>query len=163
MRRGFYAGSFDPVTKGHLNIIQRASQVVDELIVAIMTNPKKRRFMSAEVMQEKMQTLVPSNVKVICCLDELTIVASQRYKASLLIRSLRNSEDLIYEQSLAQVNRELGEIETIYFIAAPQYQHVSSSLVRELYHYHGDYKRYVPNIIFLEMEKQRKENEKEKL
>lgn len=161
MSKGFYAGSFDPLTNGHLNIIERASQLVDELVVAIMTHPTKKRFIPSEEMVTLIQQLVPSNVTVICAEQRLTVEVAKEQQATVLIRSLRHQEDMTYEQNLAQTNYELGGWETIFLYARPQYQHISSSLVRELYQYKADYQLYVPKIIEQVMEEKRGKYEKE--
>lgn len=147
--RAVYPGSFDPVTKGHLNIIERASQLCEEVYVAIMPNPKKKACFSLTQRQCWLEesTKEWTNVHIICGEGELTVQLCQRLEANVLIRGLRNTEDFVAEQKLAEWNYELGAIETLYLGTRPQYFHVSSSMVRELLAYHQNIEAYVPQIV----------------
>lgn len=158
MRIGIYPGSFDPMTKGHLDIIERASKLVDELIVAVLINPNKQHGMLSFNEREKLIAVATqhlSNVKVACFEGLLTDYAREM-KASVIIRGIRSSKDLEMELSMAQINKHLGKgLETIFLMTDPAYAAISSSVVRELIAFKGDFKEYVPSVVYEELKNKR--------
>lgn len=136
LTRGLYAGSFDPVTLGHSDIIGRASQLFDELIVAVACNIHKASlFTSGQrvAMLEKVCSKF-SNVSVIA-FDGLTVDFAHEHQVTSLVRGLRNVADFEAERSLSQINYTLSDgLDTVFLATSPQYMSISSSLVKELIH-----------------------------
>ena len=147
MKIGFYSGSFDPFTNGHLHIIKTASKVFDKVIVGI-GNQKKRRFDSLLMKSAIEKTLKNEqlhNVEVITY-NSLTVDIALKYNANFLIRGLRNDTDYAYEENLSQVNQEISDLDTIYFRAG-NLDFISSSMVAELISYNKDVSKYLPKEI----------------
>ncbi|MBE6022368.1 MAG: pantetheine-phosphate adenylyltransferase [Cellulosilyticum sp.] len=151
MRVGIYPGSFDPMTKGHLDLIERAAKLVDHLIIAVLVNPNKTKGLLSipdrvAVLEEATAHL--SNVEV----DNFTglLVDYARLKeADVIIRGLRTIADFEMEQNMAQINKQLNSnLETIFLITAPQYAYISSSSVRELVYFKGEYEWMIPEAAF---------------
>lgn len=150
---GLYAGSFDPVTNGHLELIQRAATIVDQLYVVIMKNTQKQYTFS---FTEKRDLLAASlkdaqaahNIHLMVSQDQLVTQVAQQVHANFLIRGLRTPADLEYELNMQEVNRlQVGQLETIYLIAHPRYAHISSSMVKEIVYYHGNIDGLVPPVV----------------
>lgn len=146
MKVGFYAGSFDPFTKGHLRVVESASKLFDAVVVGICINPNKTRKHDRKQMTNAVNKLFKNkelnNVKCVTY-DGLTVDAAQEYGADFLIRGLRNSSDYIFEEGLANINDEISGLDTI-FIRAGAYGAVSSSMVNELLRNGRDVSAYVP-------------------
>jgi len=141
-----YAGSFDPFTMGHLNVVLEAKDLFDKIIIAIADNPdKKRRISSEEMLQAMNKTIadikLSDKIKVIR-FEGLIADLAGREKANYLIRGIRNGMDYEYEENLAKINEVLG-VKTLY-IRAGSLSHVSSSMVMELHKYGKDISSYVP-------------------
>ena len=149
MKVGFYAGSFDPFTKGHLQVVKTASALFDAVVVGICVNPNKTRKHDRKQMANAVNKLFKNqklnNVKCITY-DGLTVDSAKEYGADFLIRGLRNSSDYIFEEGLANINGEISGLDTI-FIRAGNYGAVSSSMVNELLRNGRDVSVYVPNEI----------------
>ncbi|HAK57863.1 MAG TPA: pantetheine-phosphate adenylyltransferase [Lachnospiraceae bacterium] len=147
--KAVYPGSFDPVTNGHLDIIERASRGVDELIIAVLVNSEKNPLFS---MQERVDMLSAvtahlDNVSV-KTFDGLTVNFARENGAKLLIRGLRAVTDFEYEMQIAQTNRKLDpEIDTIFFTSSLEYSYLSSTIVKELARYGSDVSEMVPEIV----------------
>lgn len=150
VNKGLYAGSFDPLTKGHVNIIERAAVLVDVLYVGIFVNPNKSGFFT---MEERFQILQESlvnapNVKIILVEDRLLADVARELDIDVLFRGLRNSEDFAYEANMDYFNRRLTEgLETLYLMAQPDLAPISSSRMRELIHFRRDISEYVPTPV----------------
>lgn len=150
MRIGLYAGSFDPITNGHLDIIHRAAKLFDKLYVAPMTNtskqylftyPEKKAFIEHE-------TTDLSNVYVIDGKDELSTKLAQQVGAEFMIRSMRNPDDFGYESGVASINKVLDKnIETIFLLANDKYATISSSMMKEVAKFGGDISEFVPSEV----------------
>ena len=144
-----YPGSFDPITLGHVDIIERCSKIVDELHVLVVHNPEKTpRFSSAkriELIEESLKEagVTSSKIKVTELSSGLLVDYIRKVDAKLLIKGFRNNVDLDYELPMAKVNRDLSGIETIFISADPQYGLVASSLVREVASLGGPVQNYV--------------------
>ena len=146
MRIGFYAGSFDPFTMGHLHIVKVASKVFDKVIIGIGVNPAKTRRYSSEMLKEAIEHILKREklTNFECVIYEgLTADVAKEYNADFLIRGLRNGSDYDFEENLALINYEVSDIDTIYFRAG-QYGAVSSSMVYELIKRNKDVSRYLP-------------------
>lgn len=157
-----FTGSFDPVTLGHINLIERASKMFDRLIVGIFYNPHKQGFLPLDTRERLLKESLSSltNVEVVVSTGELVVEVARQYGVTTLVRGLRGGEDLAYEASFDFYNRGLApELETIYLLAQSNYRYISSSGVRELYAFKADTSAYVPDVVVKELERKR-ENEK---
>ena len=149
--KGLYAGSFNPFTNGHLDIVKEASQFFDELYICIAVNTNKAQI--NENINEKITAIEKSikavgidNVKVIYY-DGLIANLCKELNIKYLVRGLRNTNDYIYEENIAKINNELNpELKTIYFRATNEI--ISSSFVRELLKHEEDISKYVPTAIY---------------
>ena len=153
---GLFTGSFDPITKGHVDLIERASSLFDKLYVGIFYNREKSGFFRIEarerIVKEALEHL--DNVEVITSQNELAVTVARRLRAKVFVRGLRNSQDLDYEADMTFFNRELaGELETIFLLSKPAYQHISSSRIRELLAFQQDIADYVPQSVIKELER----------
>ena len=153
---GLFTGSFDPITKGHVDLIERASRLFDKLYVGIFYNREKSGFFIIEarerIVTEALQHL--DNVEVITSQNELAVIVARRLGAKAFVRGLRNSQDLDYEADMTFFNRELaGELETIFLLSKPAYRHISSSRIRELIAFQQDIAAYVPQSVIKELER----------
>lgn len=146
MKRAVYPGSFDPVTKGHLDIIERAADVVDELIVGVLNNNQKTPLFSAE---ERVKMLLDvtkhiPNVRVEA-FSGLSVEFVRKSDAAFIVRGLRAVTDFEYELQMAQTNRSIdGGIDTLFFTTALNYAYISSTIVKEVAFYGGDISGFVP-------------------
>mgnify|MGYP004443101597 FL=1 len=136
MATAFFAGSFDPFTVGHLNIVERARAMFDRVIVGIGVNSEKTSSAEVEDRVAAIRAACPG-VEVVAY-DGLTAVVAREHGATVLLRSLRDSADLAYETPIAEANRREFGIETVFLLAQPELAHISSSLVRELMRYGHD-------------------------
>ena len=156
---GLFTGSFDPMTNGHLDLIERASKLFDKLYVGIFYNPHKNGFLTIESRLETVEKAVGhlKNVQVIASHDELVVDVARKLGAEVLVRGLRNATDLQYEASFDFYNHKLaGEMETIYLHSRPEHVHISSSAVRELLKFDQDISKYVPNAVLEELKHEEK-------
>ena len=144
-----YPGSFDPITLGHVDIIERCSKIVDELHVLVVHNPEKKPLFSSaqriELIQDSLKEagVTSKNIKVTELSSGLLVDYIKKVDAKLLIKGFRNNVDLDYELPMAKVNRDLSGIETIFISADPQYGLVASSLVRQVAALGGPVQNYV--------------------
>ena len=146
MRRAVYPGSFDPVTFGHLDIIERSAKMVDELVVGVLHNSAKNSLFSLEErvnMIREMTKDIP-NVRVES-FDGLLVDYMTQIGANIIIRGLRAVTDFEYELQLAQMNHVQNEnIETVFLITSLKYSYLSSTIVKEIASYGGDISKFVP-------------------
>lgn len=143
-RIGFFAGSFDPPTHGHLALVRRALHVVDRLCVGVGRNADKRGWIPVDSRIELLRSMVPERVDVMA-FEGLAVEAARAAGATLLVRGLRNAADLDAEMPMALANESLAPgMETIMLVAAPGVSHVSSRLVREIHRSGGDVSAFVP-------------------
>jgi len=156
---GLFTGSFDPMTNGHLDLIERASKLFDQLYVGIFYNLHKTGFLPIESRKKTVEKAVAhlKNVQVIASHDELVVDVARRLGAEILVRGLRNATDLQYEASFDFYNHQLaGEMETIYLHSRPEHVYISSSAVRELLKFDQDISGYVPNAVLEELNNEEK-------
>lgn len=145
MRIAVFPGSFDPLTKGHEEIVRKAVPLFDKIYVAIGENANKKYCFPIEKRLQWIRQAFADESKVeVVVYEGLTIDFCRKVGARFILRGLRNSMDFQYEKDIAEANRHLApEVETIFFLSSPELAHVSSSLVRELYHHQGNYSEYV--------------------
>ena len=152
---GLMMGSFDPVTNGHLDIIARASRLFDKLYVGIFYNRDKKGFFSVEERKQMLEEALAAfpNVTVIMAHDSLAVAIAKRLGVGYLVRGIRNAKDLEYEADLAFYNHHLAaEIESVFLLTAPQWQHISSSRIRELIAFQADMADFVPKSVMTKVE-----------
>ena len=145
MKRAVFPGSFDPITLGHCEIIEKAIQVFDQVIVAVGNNSKKNYKFSLEQRLHFISSEFEHNSKVLVEKYEgLTVDFCKDQNVKHIIRGLRNPADFEFEKKIALFNNSLEDIETIFFLTSPNNAFISSSIVREIIENDGDYKKYVP-------------------
>ena len=148
MRRAVCPGSFDPVTNGHVDVITRAAALYDELVVAVLVNPGKAGLFSVDermdLLREALRDL--PNVTV-SSFQGLLVDYCRAHEIPVIVKGLRAVSDFEYELQMAQMNRELANIETLFVPTAPQVGHLSSSLVKQVAMFGGDVARLVPKVV----------------
>ena len=150
-RVGFYPGTFDPVTLGHGDIIQRAAQIVDRLVIGVAINLNKgpmfnldERVEMVRIELDAMKSRLNDCVLEVLPYDDLTIHCAQEHGAKIIIRGLRAVTDFEYEYQLVGMNRQMDEtIETIFIMANQEYQFIASRLVKEIAQLNGDISSFV--------------------
>ncbi len=145
MNRALYPGTFDPITKGHTDLIERAARLFDEVVVAVAANPKKNPLFSLERRVELVQAVSAHlpNVRVVGFSNLLAHLAREQ-NANVLIRGLRAVSDFEYEFQLANMNRQLApQVESLFLTPSENYSYISSTLVREVAALNGDVSKFV--------------------
>lgn len=133
MNKVVFAGSFDPITRGHYDMVERASALFDEVIVALGANSSKQTYFSKEDRLLQLKQVFSSFPKVtVAEYSGLTVEFAQQCGARYLLRGLRNGTDFNYEQSIAQMNFQISGIDTYFLLTQPHLSHISSSVVRDL-------------------------------
>lgn len=148
MRRAVCPGSYDPVTNGHLDIIERAAQLFDEVVVAVLINKKKQGLFSIEERMEMLREITEKlpNVRVDSW-HGLLVDYCREHDIVAIAKGLRSVSDFDYELQMAQMNRELSGVETLLMSNNPAYSFLSSSLVKEVATYGGDVSQMVPEVV----------------
>ena len=145
-RIGFFAGSFDPFTLGHADIVARALKIFDEVVIGIGTHPTKKPFFTAEQRALQIETVYAHEPRVrVVSYSGMTIEAAKQCGAQFLIRGVRSTSDFEYEQSISQINDHLQGPMTVLLFGAQGLLHISSSMVRELLSWNLDVSDYVPS------------------
>ncbi|MBA1393907.1 pantetheine-phosphate adenylyltransferase [Lactobacillus sp. XV13L] len=150
--KAVFPGSFDPISNGHLAIIARASLLFEEVIVVVATNTHKATLFSPRKRFEMAKEAVSGwkNVHVELVQDELTVTLLQRLGTNVIVRGIRNEQDFIYEQQIAQMNNKLDpNVETVILFSSPETCCISSSLIREIARFGGDLSAVVPKNVNL--------------
>jgi|TARA_B100001142_G_scaffold111908_1_gene113899 pantetheine-phosphate adenylyltransferase len=148
MKRYVFPGSFDPITLGHQDIIIRALPMCDELIIAVGENINKKYLFSLKERLDFINKTHGHEPKIkVESFQGLTINFCKVVNATAIIRGLRNPADFEFEKSVAQVNRRLSGIETLFLLTAADYSYISSSIVREIINNNGDYSSLVPDAV----------------
>ena len=148
-KKAVFPGSFDPITLGHCDIIERGLQMFDEIVLAIGVNSAKKYTFGLEQRKAFIEaTFVDEDRISIATYESLTIDFCQSVDAQFILRGLRSTTDFNYERPIAQTNRVMDNtIETVFLMAAPGVSHVSSSIVREIMKYNGNYQHLVPTTV----------------
>ena len=149
MTIALYAGSFDPITFGHLDIIKQSSEIFEKIIIGVANNPDKKSFFPikdrVKLIKECVKNIPNAEVHDY---DGLTIDFAKKHGATVLVRGLRNSADFEYENQLAKINYDLAnDIKTIFFVSKVENNYISSSAVRELISHNCDISKYVPEPV----------------
>jgi len=149
MFKAVFPGSFDPPTLGHLNIIERASAIFDELTVVVAENRQKKYLFSAQERLEMIEELVKSRKNVRCFIwDSLIVTFMKQENIRLLIRGVRGMDDFSYEFELSMMNKALyPHIETLFMTTDPKYLVLRSSSIKEIASFHGDVSLMVPPLV----------------
>jgi len=146
-RVGFFAGSFDPPTNGHVELVRRALCLVDRLVVGIGQHAHKQPWLTVEKRSELLRVVLPEGVEVVV-FTGLAVAAARQAGAALLLRGLRSADDAAGELPMARANDVLdGDIETVFLAASPDAAHISSRLVREVHQSGGDVSLFVPGPV----------------
>ena len=150
MKIAVYPGSFDPVTKGHIDILKNGAEIFDKVIIAVAKNSEKNSFLSVAervaLIKESVKDL--ENVEV-DSFDGLTIEYAKKVGAKVILRGLRAVSDFEYEMQLSQANSALsGEIKTIFLITKPKYNFISSRTIKEIFLNNGDISKFVPECVY---------------
>lgn len=160
MVRAIYPGSFDPVTYGHLDVIKRASKIVDELIVGVLNNKSKTPLFSVENRVKMLNDAVSDlpNVKVMS-FEGLLVDFAKKVDAQLIVRGLRAVTDFEYELQMSQTNSVLNnDVDTIFFTTSLEYAYLSSSTVKEAAYFGADISKFVPPNVVIEVNNKLMEN-----
>lgn len=149
MPKALYAGSFDPFTTGHLNVLIQASKVFEKVYLVIAVNSEKQRRIDKDIMKNAVEKVIQNrnipNVEVLIY-EGLTVDIAKEKSAEFLVRGLRNGTDYQYEENIASINNKIAGIETIYFRAGKT-SDISSSMVMELKKYDRDISNLVPKEV----------------
>ena len=145
MKTAIFPGSFDPITLGHKDIIEKSLNIFDSVIIGIGQNSEKKYMFSAErrkqFVEEAFKSINNIEVKIY---DELTVDFCKKNNADFIIRGLRNVSDFEFEKNIALTNRKLGGIETVFLLTSAKNSFISSGIVRDLIKNNGDYTLFIP-------------------
>lgn len=148
MKRAVFPGSFDPITLGHIDVINKGLQIFDELIIGIGENNNKKYMFSLEKRFEFIKSVFAHQNNVIVeTYKGLTVDFCKKNNSNFIIRGVRNPSDFEYEKTIAQINTDISNIETVFFLASKENLNISSSLVRELIKNEGNYQLFIPKGI----------------
>ena len=162
MTKAIYAGSFDPFTMGHLNILNRSAKMFEEVIVAIGTNTSKRALFTPEEKLEMISEVIEKsscdNVRVILHVDGLIVDLAKAEGADVMVRGIRSLSDMEYEMNIASINKtQQPDIESVFLMADEKYRFVSSSMIKEVAIFDGDVSTMVPDTIAERMKEKYRE------
>jgi len=164
MRTAVYPGSFDPITRGHIDVIDRASVVFDRLVVAVLVNTRKKPTFEVAERAELISGAIGAElgsdaaeaIEVITY-DGLTVELARERGARSIVRGLRALSDFENEQAIAHLNRQLApEVDTVFFMTGIEHAYLSSSLVREIAAFGGDLSAMVPDVVARRLEEHRR-------
>ena len=146
MKKAIYPGSFDPLTLGHIDMIQRSAQIVDELVVGVLNNSAKNSLFSLEERVSMIKEMTDSMPNVtVASFDGLLVDYMKEIDATIIVRGLRAVTDFEYELQIAQTNHvENPDVETIFLTTNLKYSYLSSTIVKEFASYGGDISKFVP-------------------
>lgn len=140
-----FPGTFDPFTTGHYALVRRALQIADEIVIAIGTNSSKTNCFTLGERMEAIRKIYAGEPRIrVMSYDTLTGDLAKEINADFILRGVRNIYDYEYEKNIADINRKISNIETVIMFSEPEYEHTSSSLVRELMKYNKDVSNLIP-------------------
>jgi len=149
MRKAIFPGSFDPITLGHVDIINRALPLFDEIIIAIGINSDKKYMFSLEEREHFIKENYKNEPKIkVVTYSGLTTDFCQKMNVDFILRGLRNPADFEFEKAIAQTNRKLSNIETVFLLTSATTSFISSSIVRDVYRHGGDISSFVPKSVY---------------
>ncbi|NDH77397.1 MAG: pantetheine-phosphate adenylyltransferase [Flavobacteriia bacterium] len=148
-RIALFPGSFDPITLGHVDIIERAVPLFDEIKIAVGTNSAKNYLFSLEQRVQWIEQTFAHEPKIsVITYEGLTVDFAKEQGVQFLLRGLRNPADFEFEKAIAQANREMvPDLETVFLLTSARYAYISSSIVREVYNHGGDFQKFVPATV----------------
>ena len=148
-RIALFPGSFDPITLGHVDIIERAVPLFDEIKIAVGTNSAKNYLFSLEQRVQWIEQTFAQEPKIsVITYEGLTVDFAKEQGVQFLLRGLRNPADFEFEKAIAQANREMvPDLETVFLLTSARYAYISSSIVREVYNHGGDFQKFVPATV----------------
>lgn len=157
MKTALYAGTFDPFTNGHLDIVQRAQHLFDKLTLVVAVSPTKKPTLTQERRVELLKELFSSNPKIeVVSWGGLIVEYARVHNVGYIVRGLRPTGDFETEFQMAAMNRKLNEkLDTVFLTTSDKLYYVSSSLVKEVWQHGGDISPFVPPLILAEMKKHR--------
>ena len=145
MKKAVFPGSFDPITLGHVDVIERGLRLFDEIIIAVGENSSKTNLYSLDQRKEFISEAFKDHPKVsVISYQGMTVDLCQKLKVDFILRGLRNPADFEFEKSIAQINRDMAPIETVFLLTAAETAHISSSIVREIIKNKGAFQKFVP-------------------
>jgi len=155
MKVAVFPGSFDPITNGHINLVQRALPLFDKIVVAVGVNSQKKGLFTLDQRLAWLEKVFESEDKVeVATFKGLTVKFCNKINANYLLRGLRNASDFDYEKTISQLNQIIGDdLETIFLISLPEFSHISSTIVREIIKGKGDVSSFLPPFIVDEIKK----------
>jgi pantetheine-phosphate adenylyltransferase len=148
-KTALYPGSFDPITLGHTDVIERSTQLFDKIYIGVGTNTSKKYLYNKEQRVQMLEEIYKKNDRVeVVAFDGLTVDLCKELDCEVIVRGIRSTTDMEYERAIAESNQKLNEkIETIFLFSSPQVSSISSSIVRELIRNKADVSRFVPSEI----------------
>ncbi len=148
MKKAVFPGSFDPLTLGHCDIINKSLNLFDEIVLAIGVNSTKENMFSVDQRKKFINDEFVNEEKIkILTYDGLTVDFCKTINADFIVRGLRNPADFEFEKTIAQTNKKLTGIETVFFLTSPETAYISSSIVREIIANKGEYTKLVPKSV----------------
>ncbi len=150
MKIALFPGSFDPVTKAHVDILKRALPLFDKVIIGIGLNSTKAAYLTLEKRKEMLRAVFADEPKVeVQTYEGLTVEFCKKIQSNYMIRGIRTVSDFEYEKAIAQMNHALEpEIESIFIVSKPGYSSISSTIVRDIMRNNGDVKQFIPKEAF---------------
>ena len=148
-KTALYPGSFDPITLGHTDVIERSTQLFDKIYIGVGTNTSKKYLYNKEQRVQMLEEIYKKNDRVeVVAFDGLTVDLCKELDCEIIVRGIRSTTDMEYERAIAESNQKLNDkIETIFLFSSPQVSSISSSIVRELIRNKADVSRFVPEEI----------------
>lgn len=154
MKTALFPGSFDPVTKAHVDIVKRSIGLFDKIYIGIGVNTSKTGLLTVETREKMLRAVFENEPKIqVIAYEGLTVNFCKSIGADYMIRGIRTVSDFEYEKAIAQMNHSLEpEIESIFIVSKPGYSSISSSIVREIMRYNGDVSQFIPKeaLVFLQ-------------
>ncbi len=149
-KKGVFPGSFDPFTKGHECVVNKAAELFDEIIIGVGINTSKNYLFDIDNRIKHIASLFENNPKIsVQKYQGLTVDFCKSINAKYIVRGLRDSKDFGYERSIAQMNLEISEVESVFFMTVPEYAAINSTIVREIHKSGGKIDKFVTNVEIL--------------